>query len=251
MIQTFRIYLTPAGTAASSAGAAATLPVSCKKTSSRLTAAGRNSLRSQPASTTARARSPRTRPLRLSTSKTERFSLVLENDAAYAGDQLQASLHLGGIGEAVACTNFNQQGFGAARAILQIAYGIGGDKLALIDDDDLLAGLLNLRKNVGAQNDGVIAGQALDQLARFIDLLGVEAGGGLVENQHVGIVDDGLRKAYTLAIAFGELAEQLVFYVGDGAAVANVLDALGQLGFGEAFQAADKLQIFGGAHFRI
>ena len=39
-------------------------------------------------------------------------------------------------------------------------------------------------------------------------------------------MDDGLREAHTLAIPFGELAEQFVFYVGDGAAVANVIDAL-------------------------
>ena len=109
-------------------------------------------------------------------------------------------------------------------------HGIGRHQLALVDDDDLLAGLLDFGQDVRAENDGVIAGQALDQVARLVDLLGIEAGGGLVENQHVGIVNDGLRQADALAVAFGELAEQLVLYIGDGAALADVVDALAQLG---------------------
>src|SRR5439155_3233432 len=70
--------LAPAATTSGSAGGAADAiasPVSCRKTSSRLTAAGRSSFKSQPASTTARAKSPRVNPpLPLSTSKIERFS---------------------------------------------------------------------------------------------------------------------------------------------------------------------------------
>src|SRR5712671_1282963 len=54
------------------------------------------------------------------------FALVLENDTTDAGNQLQASLHLGRIDETVALANFHQQGFSTASAILQIAYGIGG-----------------------------------------------------------------------------------------------------------------------------
>ena len=88
--------------------------------------------------------------------------------------------------------------------------GVGGDKLALADDDDLLADCLHFGEDVGAQDDGVFAGEALDQLARFDDLLRVESGGRLVENQDVGIVNDGLREADALPVAFGELADQLV-----------------------------------------
>src|SRR5207245_8163864 len=57
-------------TLAFSGGVCDCSPVSCRKISSRLTDAGRISLRSQPAATTARARSPRAKlPLRFSTSK--------------------------------------------------------------------------------------------------------------------------------------------------------------------------------------
>ena len=63
---------------------------------------------------------------------------------------------------------------------------------------------------MGAQNDGVLAGQRLQQLADLDDLLGVEAGGRLVQNQDVGVVDDGLGQAHALPVALGELADEAV-----------------------------------------
>ena len=65
----------------------------------------------------------------------------------------------------------------------------------------------------------------MQQLADFDDLLGVEAGGGLVEDQDIGVVDDGLRQADALAVAFGKLADQLVADVAEGAAVDDFVDA--------------------------
>ena len=139
---------------------------------------------------------------------------------------LQPSLYRGGIDVAVAAGDFDQQRFHTASAILKIVHGIGGHQLALIDDDDLLADLLDFRKDVRAQDDGVIARKAFDQVARLVDLLGVKAGGGLVEDQDIWIVNDGLRKAHALPIPFGELAEELFFHVGNRAAAGNVIDSL-------------------------
>ena len=81
------------------------------------------------------------------------------------------------------------------------------------------------RQDVGAENDGVVAGQRLEQVADFDDLLRVETGGGLVQDQHVGIVDDRLRQADALPVALGELADQLVPHVADGAALDHLVDA--------------------------
>ena len=147
--------------------------------------------------------------------------------------------------------DFEQDGFGAARSGLQIADGVGGDELSFIDDDDLLAGLLDLGQDVRAENDGVLAGEILDEIACLVDLLGVEAGGGLVENQDVRIVNDGLCEANALPVAFGQFAEKLVSDVGDGTAFRDVIDTLLQLGAGEAFQLADKFEVLGGFHLRI
>ena len=80
--------------------------------------------------------------------------------------------------------------------------------------------VLHFGQDVGAEDDGVVAGEAVDQLADFDDLLGIEAGGGLVEDQDVGVVDDRLGEADALAVALGELADQLVADVADGAALA-------------------------------
>ena len=64
----------------------------------------------------------------------------------------------------------------------------------------------DLGQDVRAEDDRVIAGELLDQLARFDDLLRVEAGGRLVEDQHVGVVDERLGEADALLVAFRELA---------------------------------------------
>ena len=104
---------------------------------------------------------------------------------------------------------------------------------------------------MGTENDGMVAGQALDQVTGLIDLFGVEAGRGLVKNQYVGVVNDGLRQAYPLPVPFRELAQKLVLHVAYKAAVTYIVDALFKLGPGEALELAHESQIFGRLHFRI
>jgi hypothetical protein len=104
---------------------------------------------------------------------------------------------------------------------------------------------------VGAENNGVIAGEALDEVASLVNLLGVEARGGLVENENVRIMDDGLRQADSLAIALGELTEQLVLHVVDVAAARDEIDPLAQRRPGKPLELADKFQILGCAHLGI
>ena len=83
--------------------------------------------------------------------------------AADAGHLLQALLDLGRIERSVGGCHFQRHGFGAAQAVGQVRHRIGGHQLALIDDDNALAGLFDFGQDVGAENDGVIAGQVLDQ----------------------------------------------------------------------------------------
>ena len=99
-----------------------------------------------------------------------RVFAIAGQHAADSRDGLKLLLHQQGIRLAVAAGNFQQQRFGVARPRLQVAHGIGRDQLAFVDDQHLLAGLFHLGKNMGAENDGVVAGQALDQVAGFIDL---------------------------------------------------------------------------------
>ena len=69
--------------------------------------------------------------------------------------------------------------------MLQILHGVRGDQFALVDDDDLLAGLLDFGKNVRAQKNRVIARETLDQIACLVDLFRIEPRGRLVENEHI------------------------------------------------------------------
>jgi hypothetical protein len=77
---------------------------------------------------------------------------------------------------------------------------------ALVDDDHPLAGLRDLGQDVGAQDDRVIARELLDEAARLVDLLRVEPCGRLVEDQHVGVVDERLGEPDALPVALRELA---------------------------------------------
>ncbi len=90
--------------------------------------------------------------------------------------------------------------------------------------------VLHFRQNVGGKDNGVVARQTLDQVARLDDLVRVESGGGLVQNQDVGIMDDRLRQSYALPVPFGQLPDFLVADVGDRALFHHFIDALGQAG---------------------
>src|ERR1700733_8813428 len=149
--------------------------------------------------------------------------------AADSGDSFKLLLHQHGFRLAIARGHLEQKRFGAARLRLQVAHRIGCHQLALVDDDDLLAGLFDLRKDMSAEDNGVIPGQALDQVAGFIDLLGIEPRRWFVKNQHVRVVNDGLRQPHSLAIAFGEFAQKLGLDIRHKAAVADIIVSLLQI----------------------
>src|SRR5438132_13533120 len=75
----------------------------------------------------------------------------------------------------------------------------------------------------------MVAGQAPDEVARLVDLFGIETGGGFVKDEYIGIVDNGLGQAHALAIAFHQPAEEYILLIVDGAAIANIIDPLAQL----------------------
>jgi hypothetical protein len=134
------------------------------------------------------------------------ISALLVHDATDTGHLLETRANIGfGQGS----LDIERHRLRAAQAIGEIGDCVGGDQFAMADDDDLVAGVLDLGQDMSAEDDGVVAGEAADQLAGFDDLLGVETGSGLVENQDLGVVDNRLRQADALAVAFGELADQL------------------------------------------
>src|SRR6185437_14789142 len=88
-----------------------------------------------------------------------------------------------------------------------------------IDDDDALAGIGGLGKNVRAQNNRMVAGQAADELPSFQYLAGIKAGSGLVKNEQARVVQDGLRDSHPLTIALGEAPNHPAANVAQSAAI--------------------------------
>jgi len=102
---------------------------------------------------------------------------------------------------ALSTSHFDKNEFRSGARLCRLLTESVATSLPLLMNDDLFAGLLDFREDVRAQDNRVVASEALDQVARLVDLLGVESGGGLVQDEHVRIVKDGLRQADALPVA--------------------------------------------------
>ena len=85
---------------------------------------------------------------------------------------------------------------------------VGGDHPAFMEDEDAVADGIDFGKEVGGEEDGVARGEGLDEGADLAHLVGIESDGGFVEDEDIGIVDEGLGEADALAVALGELADE-------------------------------------------
>ena len=72
----------------------------------------------------------------------------------------------------------------------------------------------------------MVAAQVFDEGADLNDLLGVQAHGGLVQNQHRGVAQQGLGDAHPLLIALRKVADEPVIDVGNLHQLADLLDML-------------------------
>ena len=61
---------------------------------------------------------------------------------------------------------------------------------------------LHFAKDMGGENNAVVLSQLAHKLPNFIDLPGVKADGGFVENDQLRVVDDCLSDTNALLIAF-------------------------------------------------
>ena len=84
-----------------------------------------------------------------------------------------------------------------------------------------------------------------------MNLLGVEARGGFIKDENIGVVDDGLGQADALAIAFGELADELLADVAQGAAADDFAHFPGDIVGGDALELAGEAEVLVDLHFRI
>ena len=80
-----------------------------------------------------------------------------------------------------------------------------GEDLSAVDDRDARAQLLELGEDVAADEDRLAeAAQLAEQLAQLDAGPRVEAGGRLVEEQDLRVVDEGVREAESLLHAPGQ-----------------------------------------------
>ncbi len=68
-------------------------------------------------------------------------------------------------------------------SMLEMFDRVGGNQVPPIDDDDFSAYSFHFGQDMGAEDDRVLAGKALDQLARFGDLFRIETRSRFVQNQ--------------------------------------------------------------------
>jgi hypothetical protein len=98
------------------------------------------------------------------------------------------------------------------------------DDAPAIDDDDAVADHGHLGQDMRRQDHRVLAGERADQGPDLGDLPGVEADGGLVEDEHIRVPEQRLREADALPVALRQLADHPVAHVRDEAAVHHVGD---------------------------
>src|SRR5260370_1552002 len=147
--------------------------------------------------------------------------VVLGDDAASAGHAFEFGRYGGLLDRTPTRFHFKLHDLSATEAAIEAVHGIGGDHLAMADDDHPLAGLLHLRQNVSTENNGMGTSQASNETERFFALVRIESGGRLIQDEHVGIMDNRLRQTRSLPVALGQFADELLLSGGTGAAVSD------------------------------
>ena len=103
------------------------------------------------------------------------------------------------------CGELDFDGGVGQRLFLNLARRADGDDAAFIDDGHAVAELLGFFDVVGGQQDGaLLAAQVQDEFVDFEAGLGVESGGGLVEEEDLRIVEHGERQGQALLLPAGE-----------------------------------------------
>jgi hypothetical protein len=104
---------------------------------------------------------------------------------------------------------------------------------------------------VGGEENGAGTPEFTDQVADLDDLIGVESGGGLVENEDRGRMKHGLGEAGALAITFGEGADLLVETLGDSAVGSDLIDGPAEGRAGEATNLPHVAEVVDDAHIQV
>ena len=95
----------------------------------------------------------------------------------------------------------------------QFARAAESDLFAVVHDGDTLAEALGFVHVVRGEKDGAAGGfELLDQIPKLAAGLRVEAGGGLIEKQKIGIANEGAGESEALFLAAGKIADAGILF---------------------------------------
>ena len=83
-----------------------------------------------------------------------------------------------------------------------------GDESAPVNDDDLVTDLFDFVQDVTRDKHGHLAAERANEVADAEDLVRVEADGGFVQDDDLGLGQERVRNTDALAEAFRELADE-------------------------------------------
>src|SRR5699024_5093675 len=133
---------------------------------------------------------------------------------------------------------------GGEKLPLQVLRRVEGNQLAVGDNQDLFTDGLDLGEDMGAEDHRVGLAQLLDQVSDLDDLNGVQAHGGLVKDDDLGVAQQRLGNADPLAIALGQGVDALPPDLLDAGLFDDRIDLLPELLSPEPLSLADEAEIF-------
>ncbi len=148
-----------------------------------------------------------------------------------------ASAHAGGVAEGIF-----QATFGLKFRQLRIAHNA-----TVVDDQNAVAEVFHFLQNVGGQHHGFGLAYAFDEGANLYQLIGIQSGGGFVQDENFGVVEQGRSQAHALAVALGQLSNDLVAFWGQSRLRNHFFYTLGRC----AVQAGHKMQILRDVEVRV
>jgi hypothetical protein len=113
-----------------------------------------------------------------------------------------------------------------------------------LDDPHRVAEVRQLGEDVRRDHDRLAqVAQRLDDLAELDARRGVEPRGGLVEEEHVGVVDEGLRQQHPLTPALREPTALVLAALADAGQLDGAVDPAAPLSSGQAVGAGVELEV--------
>src|SRR5690349_4174954 len=128
------------------------------------------------------------------------------------------------------------------RTLRQVIGRIDRHNLAIIDNHHPVTRHAHLREDMGTEDDCMVMPQVFNSLANVNDLTWIESYSGLIENEHRRIIEECLRQADALAIAFREIANETALHVLHTAEFHHRTDFAGALAPRNTLHFGDEVQ---------